>query len=421
VKVKNLTDIDLVGGGGITADATGKLQLGGAVTSVTAGAGLVNSGTSAAPVIDVASAGATLTITADNIEVAAAIVSGAALGATAVQPAITITAGQGLTGGGTLAANRTLDVAAADATIVVAADSIRVGAINTANINANQVTTATIANGAVDNNKLAAMAAQTIKGNNSGGSSQPTDMTVATVLGLLGTFSVLAVQVFTAAGANTYTPTTGMKYCLVFATGAGGGGGGADCNAASTVQVGVGGGGGAGGTVIKAFPAASIGASQTVTIGTGGTAGSGTNGTNGGNGGNTTFGALITGTGGTGGTGSGLSAVAIQVSAGGAGGAPAGATANIPGGPGESRSGIASPITTPTEASLDGGCGGGSCWGTGADGGHIRQVTLAASSQAGGTATVPGAGAGGACNYDSTTGAAGGVGANGFCLILEFA
>lgn len=70
---------------------------GGAVASVTAGSGLVNSGTAANPIIDMASAGGTLTITANNAEVAAAIVAGAALGASSVQ-----------------------SVTAADATIVIA-------------------------------------------------------------------------------------------------------------------------------------------------------------------------------------------------------------------------------------------------------------------------------------------------------------
>lgn len=48
--------------------------------------------------------------------------------------AVTITAGNGLTGGGDLSANRTLAVAAADATITVNADSIQVGTVPVAQV-----------------------------------------------------------------------------------------------------------------------------------------------------------------------------------------------------------------------------------------------------------------------------------------------
>ena len=73
-----------------------------------------------------------------------------------------------------------------------------------------------------------------------------------------GGITDVALQVFT--GSGTYTPTSGMTKCLVFATGGGGGGGGADgtdssCNAA-------GGGGGAGGTAIELISAATIGSSS---------------------------------------------------------------------------------------------------------------------------------------------------------------
>lgn len=51
-----------------------------------------------------------------------------------------IIAGTGLTGGGTLSADRTINVAAADTTIIVNADNIQVGTINTANISNDQVT-----------------------------------------------------------------------------------------------------------------------------------------------------------------------------------------------------------------------------------------------------------------------------------------
>lgn len=59
---------------------------------------------------------------------------------------VNITAGAGLTGGGNLTANRTIDVVAADGTIVVNPDSVQVGVIQTANINNSAVTLAKIQN-----------------------------------------------------------------------------------------------------------------------------------------------------------------------------------------------------------------------------------------------------------------------------------
>lgn len=113
---------------------------GAAVNSVTAGAGLVNSGTAADPVIDAASAGATLTITADNMEVAAAIVAGAALGATSVQ---SVGAGAGLVNSGT-ATNPVIDAVAADATLVVNANSMQVGTISSINVDESVATEASV-------------------------------------------------------------------------------------------------------------------------------------------------------------------------------------------------------------------------------------------------------------------------------------
>lgn len=61
----------------------------------------------------------------------------------------TFTAGAGLTGGGTLGADRTFDIAAADGTITVNANSIQVGTIQTANIAAGAVGTTQLATTAV--------------------------------------------------------------------------------------------------------------------------------------------------------------------------------------------------------------------------------------------------------------------------------
>ena len=129
-------------------------------------------------------------------------------------------------------------------------------------------------------------------------------------------------QVFDSTG--TYTPTSGMRYCIVEALGAGGGGGGAGSNNVA------GGGGGAGGYSQAIFTAADIGSSVTVTIGAGGSGGAAGNNV-GSSGGSTTFGALITCTGGAGGVaGSGAFGYA-------AGGTGSGGDLNIAGGNGASR------------------------------------------------------------------------------------
>jgi hypothetical protein len=130
-----------------------------------------------------------------------------------------------------------------------------------------------------------------------------------------GAFDSVNVQVFTSSG--TYTPTSGMKYCVIECVGGGGAGGGGASTGPTTVASG--GGGGGGGYSRGFFSSATIGASQTVTIGSGGTAG--TVGNNAGNAGTTTsVGSLITATAGGGGAGSPASTVSIVNGAGGGNG-----------------------------------------------------------------------------------------------------
>jgi hypothetical protein len=101
------------------------------------------------------------------------------------------------------------------------------------------------------------------------------------IAALAGGGIAMSTQVFTASG--TYTKPAGLLYALVFVTGGGGAG-------ANDISQGCGGGGG---TAIKLIAAASIGSTETVTIGSGGTP-------SGGNGGTSSLGSLCSATGGTG-------------------------------------------------------------------------------------------------------------------------
>lgn len=128
---------------------------------------------------------------------------------------------------------------------------------------------------------------------------------------------VPTIQTFTASG--TWTKPTGLKYIII--EGVGGGGGG---EASGSTNGNIGNGGSAGGYFKKLILAASLGATETVTIGAAGAGGSGSD-VDGSAGGNTTFGAHATGNGGLGGTGNGNASVV-------AGGTATGGDLNIQGG-----------------------------------------------------------------------------------------
>lgn len=209
-------------------------------------------------------------------------------------------------------------------------------------------------------------------------------MTYAQFLTALPT-SLSNVQVFTSSG--TYTPTSGAKNMLVFATGGGGAGG----NGGS---IGNGGGGSAGGTALY-FGAVS---SQVVTIGAGGAV----NGSYGaflvgGSGTTTSFGALAVATGG----GGGIQGNNTIYGAGGQSvGAGTAGTLNMRGG-GGSPAGVQS-----------GGCGGSSFWGGGGFSGSKLQGTTGP----GGAGYLGGGGGGG----DGTVNVQGGAGGGGVVVIFEF-
>jgi hypothetical protein len=208
--------------------------------------------------------------------------------------------------------------------------------------------------------------------------------TIAQVLALTTTgISKVAVQAFAASG--TYVPASGMLYCIALCTGGGGGG------AAGSVSSIGGGAGGAGGTAIKAFSAATIGSSQSVTIGAGGSAGSG--------GGNTTLGALLTGNGGAPGTSGGSGGAA------GAGGSAGSGQLNTSGGSGTPGNIQDSSIP----ANGGGGSGGASFWGGGGAGAAPGTNSSGSAGQSYGAGGGGGAGAGG-----------GAAGAGGVVLVIEF-
>lgn len=205
------------------------------------------------------------------------------------------------------------------------------------------------------------------------------------------------IQKFTASG--TYTPTTGTKYAIMECIGNGGGGGGA----ASSTGAASGGGGGAGSYSRVVVTAASIGASQTVTVGATGTGG--TAGNNAGtNGGDVSIGTLCVGKGGTGGNG----AAANSSAAGGAGGVAGTGDVTSVGNGGTGGGGA-----TITTASVPRGIGAASFLGGAPTGQQYIQST-------GNAGNNYGAGGNGGYSFAAGGNAAGGTGSTGIAIITEF-
>lgn len=113
----------------------------------------------------------------------------------------------------------------------------------------------------------------------------------------LGTAKAPTLQTFTG-GVTDWTKPAGLTGVIVRVLGAGGGGGGADGGGGGGAAAG--GGGGGGGYAEKFIPAASLGATETVTVGAGGSAGAASGGGTGGTGGTSSFGAHCSATGGNG-------------------------------------------------------------------------------------------------------------------------
>lgn len=213
----------------------------------------------------------------------------------------------------------------------------------------------------------------------------------------VGAVVTVKQQKFTASG--TYTPSTGMLYCIIECIGGGGAGGGA---ASTASQANNGGGGGSGGYSRLTTTAAAIGASKAVTIGTGG---AGASAANGGNGTATSVGSLCIANGGSGG-------LVGQFSLGGFGGA--GGTAGTGDDTFVGTSGCLG--IGGQSASTAGGSGnGGSMWGGGASGISTGTTLVGAAA----TANTGGGGSGGA-SFNAGGAATGGAGGTGYIRITEY-
>ena len=217
-------------------------------------------------------------------------------------------------------------------------------------------------------------------------------------------FTSIVVQVFTSS--DTYTPTAGMDYCWVRCQAPGGGSGGADASGVSNAAGGSGGGEFAEGV----FTSATIGVSQTVTIGAVGTAGSNAGG-NGGVGGTTSLGALLTCIGGSGGIGTGSTSTSQAPRLGGIGGT-GGTGGNFRVAGGKGNPGYVFVPTGVTSDPLIAGDGGDSVIGCGAKGTNTIDAAGTAGQNYGG-------GASGATE-DDTTGQAGAAGGAGIIIVVEF-
>jgi len=192
---------------------------------------------------------------------------------------------------------------------------------------------------------------------------------------------------FTSSG--TWTKDSGLRFVIVEAVGGGGAGAGGTSLPAGAMRAG----GGGGGYARKKIAAGDLGATETVTIGTGG---AGTKGA-GASGNTTTFGSLVSAGGGGGGSDStagagGIATVGDLLIAGGAGGAGANSTGEL----------------------VAGAMGGGSMYGFGGHGG-----AYAGGGRDGGDGTGYGGGGGGGVRV--TTGDIfGGNGSDGIVVVYEY-
>lgn len=214
--------------------------------------------------------------------------------------------------------------------------------------------------------------------------------------------SSVNVQKFTSDG--TYTPTSGMLFCIIECIAPGGGGGGIQGNVGWISEAA---GGGSGGYARLRATAADIGVSQIVTVGTagaGGTAGA----NNGADATDTSVGSLCIAKGGKGGQ---YTEAGVQVGTGGLGGIAGTGSLTPTGAPGGSGW-----VLNTTAGTARGANGGNSYLG----GGALQSIRTSAGVTTGKNATNYGGGGGGACALDTASAAAGGDGGAPVVFITEY-
>lgn len=255
----------------------------------------------------------------------------------------------------------------------------------------------------LSNAGLAAMATNTLKGNATGSSAAPTDLTVAAVKAILGLDNI-DVQILAITG--TWTKPKNVNSVAVGKVTdvwlmAGGGGGGSGFAVGTLGTAGSGGGGGGGAALGYArLDTTQLGATETVTIGTGGAGGAAASGTANGNvgssGTDSTFGAWLK-------------------TFHGGGGGPGSSAGNAGGGSGGGYCGAGSVGTTTGGA---GACGNGTGGGTAAGGASNNPYgggagagdSSGAAGNAGGAAMLGAAGGGSGGGLSASAAFAGGPG-----------
>ena len=216
-------------------------------------------------------------------------------------------------------------------------------------------------------------------------------------------FTNVVVQTFTSSG--TYTPTANMVKCIVEVLG--GGAGGASANATPGGNGAAGGGGGSGEYRVSIFDAATIGASQTVTIGTGGASNTA--------GGNTSFGSLIVSNGGgAGDIGQEQQFLVENGGIGGTGGTGGNIIVN------QGSQGFYGQViqANPTSYLIVPGQGANAIYGSG--GGITVNLEQNPGQRTGENATGYGAGGGAGSSFRGGSAANGGTGAPGIVIVTEF-